>query len=371
MLEVPCLIINFNKELKDLLTIIIPNRNRNFTTIKRTLLSIVQQSHDGIHIVIVDYGSPENYQKELQKLLITIGDVELILCPTQGQLWNKSRAINIALKKCTTTFFMVSDMDMLFHPQFFKEILPDLRQGGACYFPVGVLTQAESSKELPFEEYATKFVTTKEATGITVFTSKDLLSINGFDEFYHGWGSEDTDAHVRLENYGKQVVFRNEKVYFLHQWHPKNYRSPESKEPFCKVLEKVNSKYLELTKELHRTRANNNVQWGVMPQMCPTDSIDIILEITNRERDILGVNRQLDQFGNGTLVKIVVTKHPAFKSIKNSIKKIMGKKAFSFYTLDQINDILLFKLTGALRNSPYKYSYSVDQEICLLIKIVG
>lgn len=352
-----------------MLTIVIPNRNRKIKTVKKTLVSLLDQWVDGLRLIIVDYGSTIDYQKSLQKLANELGKVELIVCPAQQQLWNKSRAINIALKQCRTAFFMVADMDMLFHPNFLAQVIPTLQKEQTIYFPVGILTQEESEKELPFNDYAVKFTTNQEATGISIFPTQQLKAINGFDEFYHGWGSEDTDVHIRLRNNGQEVLFKKDSQYFLHQWHPKTYRSKDSKEPYCGILEQVNAKYLDLTKKLNRKIANKNSKWGVLPEAIIKQDTDKLINITNLKGDVLALIRQLHQFENGSRLRIAITRHKENKVVKNRIKKLLGKKTFSFYTLDQINDMLLYELTGDLRNSNYRFYYKNNEIIKLFIEI--
>jgi glycosyltransferase involved in cell wall biosynthesis len=73
------------------ITIVIPNRNRDLHTVKRSLDSIDPQLTEGTKLVIIDYGSQVNYQSQLKKLTSSFSGIDLILCPTQGQLWNKAR----------------------------------------------------------------------------------------------------------------------------------------------------------------------------------------------------------------------------------------------------------------------------------------
>ena len=61
--------------------------------------------------------------------------------------------------------------------------------------------------EKEYNDYQIKFKTNLEATGITLFPTEILKRMNGFDEFYHGWGAEDTDAHNRLKNLGLEFEF--------------------------------------------------------------------------------------------------------------------------------------------------------------------
>ncbi|MDP5078047.1 MAG: glycosyltransferase family 2 protein, partial [Nonlabens sp.] len=122
------------------LNIVIPNRNRDLAIVKRSLDTLAAQLNERTQVTVVDYGSALAYQLTLQELIKTYKGIDLILCPTQGQLWNKSRCINMVLKTCETTHFMVCDMDMLWNPDFLKIHLNQLPQDHAVYFTVGVMT---------------------------------------------------------------------------------------------------------------------------------------------------------------------------------------------------------------------------------------
>ena len=132
------------------LTIVIPNRNRDLGRIKRSLKSVYPQLDNSTSLYLVDYGSVPDYQEQLQKVLKQFPNVGFILCPTFSQLWNKSRAINIVLKNCKTTFFMVCDMDMLWHPDFLKTERELWYRSDATYYTVGILTREETEQERDF-----------------------------------------------------------------------------------------------------------------------------------------------------------------------------------------------------------------------------
>src|SRR5690606_35891648 len=85
-----------------------------------------------------------------------------------------------------------------------------------------------------------------------------------FDEFYHFWGAEDTDVHVRLKNKGLVINFYDQKLLLLHQWHP-SYRSKE-KDTLTKELQvagivQINHQHLKQAEEKRLTIVNNE-SWG-------------------------------------------------------------------------------------------------------------
>lgn len=342
------------------ITIVIPNRNRDLRTVERSLASIVPQLDRNHRLVVVDYGSHLSYQKELQQLLEKFASIELILCPTQGQLWNKSRCINIVLKTCSTSHFMVSDMDMIWHPQFLKNQLNSFSLNESVYYTVGVMTEEESKLDKPFEELAVKFQTNDEATGITVFPTEHLKFINGFDEFYHGWGSEDTDAHVRLRHAGYGVRFRESEILFKHQWHAKTYRSKNSTAPFHPSLEQINHSYLSLSKTSKKIKTNENKSWG---KACDSAHYEQLaqpsLKISKHATgpDIKALFHFMNDLPGSEILEVSITTHPEFKALKTGVKKVIGKKTPDFMPLDEANRLLLEAIVMNHHNCAYRYNY--------------
>lgn len=356
-----------------LLTIVIPNRDRNLSTVKRTLSSIAVQLEGEIKVVVVDYGSDDEYQLKLQEYITSLEGVHLMLCPTQGQLWQKTRAINIALKQCDTPYFMVADMDMLFHSDFIKKIQKYIHPDEVTYFKVGILTEEESILEKPFEEYTVKFYTNEEATGMTLFPTEVLKSVGGFDEFYHGWGSEDTDVHVRLRNKGIPVHFNQEETLLLHQWHPKFYRSKESTAPYHHNLERINYEYISLSRKHKKVLANKGRAWGVYPdkdQYLALKEPKTIINCTSTSDAITAFCFQLSEGVWDGVIQLIVQPHPAEKTIKTNVKRALKKRVPLFMPLEEANSKLLETIISNYRNAPYSYSFDrKNQKITCTINL--
>lgn len=352
------------------LSIVIPNRNRDLSTVRRSLASVHDQLNAFANLTVVDYGSEESYQKELKKLINDFPAVKLILCPTQGQLWNKSRCINMVLNDCQTPFFMVCDMDMIWHPEFLQCEKSNWGKHEAVYYTVGMLTREESMASKNFLDCTVNFKTNSEATGITVFETRALRSINGFDEYYHGWGAEDTDAHNRMRNAGFEVNFEDKTTYFLHQWHQKLYRSKESSLPFHGQLERINHEYSLLSRKLKRIRANEKNGWGI--PCLPKDykalkSPDIRLFIKSYREQVAAICKQLSEISSGKTIEINIAPVPNKERLKSNIKFAFGKKKhMNEIPLEVANQALLEQLVGVSRNYPYKYSHDWSSKVIKL-----
>jgi predicted glycosyltransferase involved in capsule biosynthesis len=258
----------------------------------------------------------------------------------------------------------VGDVDMIYHPNF-VETLHNLNDNqGATYFQVGFLSETESKKSKAFGDYEIKFQSNHEATGMTLYDTEMLKSINGYDEFYHGWGSEDTDVHVRLKNAGYNVDFYKENILILHQWHPKTYRSIESKEPFHSQLEQINHQYLEFTRQTKKCKANLRFDWGAYNQSDydSLNKVDFSCSITNKEAEVKSFvsNVLLSERNKVISVSIITDKN--YKSIKQKIKKIFQKKTVAFLEMSTISNLLLECIIDNLRTNAYQFQYNSNKQ---------
>jgi GT2 family glycosyltransferase len=343
--------------MKNSLTIVIPNRNRNLETVGRSLSSIVPQLDYSTKLIVVDYGSSESYQSDLESLTNSFTSVQLILCPTQDQLFHKTRALNMVLKDCTATYFMVLDMDCIVHPQFIKKAKQLAREDVVYNFPYGFLKEDESKVSKEFKDYEVDFI--GGLTGSAIFNTKKLQDLNGFDEFYHNWGAEDADMFDRLERIGVRTVLYQEDLLLLHQWHEKNYRNPKSKQAFHRHLEKVNHGYYELSRKRNTTKANLNHQWGLL---CDPDEYAALKEsletwhIENYRQEVEGLFASLVEHPLNKPVKIKISK--VSRSIKREVKKLINRSVKPILSMEEVNDRLLELVIFYYRNRAYSYEFN-------------
>jgi predicted glycosyltransferase involved in capsule biosynthesis len=355
-----------------MITLVLTYRNRDLRTVKRCLDSLNQQSLDLFQVVLVDYGSEAIFANPLKELIKGYNFIQLVSCPVQGQLWNKSRAINIALQQCNSPYFFVADVDMLFRKDFIAQLSQLKSLDEVIYFKVGFLSKEESEKECDFEAYNVKHYSTEEATGMSLFPTEVLKRINGYDEFYHGWGAEDTDVHVRFINSGFKVRFYESEALMLHQWHLKGYRTKNSTAPFHDSLEKINQCYLKETRDLGISKVNNNFGWGISPEEDSYKALTIptlFFTLTNEKNEIDAFLKGSLFNGKDMVLQLTITQNPLQNNFRNYIKKLIGKKFFEYYQMDQVNKEILETLIVNFRNHPYQYAYDqVNRIIVLKIK---
>ena len=353
-------------------TIILTYRNRKINIIEKCLNSLDLQSVKDFKVILVNYGSLLEYSNSLLECVNKYKFIKLINCDVQEQLWNKCRAINIALRQCETPYVFVGDVDMVYHPNFIKTLNNLKSDTISTFFQVGFLSESESKLEKNFNDYNISFKSDEGATGMTFFKTDVLKSINGFDEFYHGWGSEDTDVHLRLRNAGFKVEYYDKEVLMLHQWHAKLYRTKDSLEPFHSYLEQINHEYLELSKKLKKTKANLDLDYGVYNQT-DYDNLNKIEDsytISNKAAEIKAFLYNILYTYKDRVINVKIKPHKEYRSVKQFVKEKIGKKTIRFIDLDEVNNILLETIIIKFRNSPYKYQYNPnDKTINLTIKL--
>lgn len=353
-----------------MITVVLTYRNREFNIVKNCLDSLNHQTNKNFSVTLVNYGSTENNKKSVIKLSKNYSFVSLLSCETEKQLWSKSKAINIALKQCKTPYFFVGDIDMIYRSDFVNTLYSLKKEKQITYFQVGFLSETESKNKRSFSDYRINFKSNKEATGMTLYHTEVLKYINGYDEFYHGWGSEDTDVHIRLLKAGFKVDFYDENVLMLHQWHPKLYRSKESKEPFHSSLEQINHQYIKKVEKKKQYLANTVFEWGIIPRNIDFSSQNsITFTLTNLASEVDAfLYGYLEKYKNENLIIKIVT-HNEYKSLKNFIKKILGKKYLIFYNYQTINNLLLANIIALYRDKYYEFEWNKTSST-IILKIV-
>lgn len=357
-----------------MITLIYPYRNRSINRIKKSLNSLKDQSNTQFNVKFIDYGSTEEYASKVKALVESYNFAEYRYTFTQYQPWNKCKALNIVIKSLESEYAFVADVDMFFAQEFIEKLHQVKHPEKATYFQVGYLSDEETKKEIPFKEYVPKFLSTNEATGLTLFPVKKLKEINGFDEFFHFWGAEDTDMHHRLRNYGVDVQYFDSELLMLHQWH-QSYLSKTNKN-FTKELvltdiEHLNHEHKDKNKELKVTIVNPT-GWGDVVSQSNFEELkqsEISLNLTNIRQDVdYLINSLLPSKSNEIIaLEIIDTNNNKFR---DGVKKLLGKKVKKYYSMKKTNDLLLMQLIAHYRNKNYIYNVSKDaHKITLKIKL--
>lgn len=344
-----------------MITLVLTNRNRDFHIVKKCLDSLLHQTNDAFELFFIDYGSDYEYVIVLQELILQYSKVKLVLCPVHGQLWNKSRAINIALKQTDTPYFLVGDVDLIFAPHFISTAYQLMNQKEIYYFQYGFLSPTESLENKEYDSYQIDFNGSAAVTGTTLFPTLPLKSINGYDEFYHGWGAEDTDIHIRMQQLGYAIKFYDTSILVKHQWHAKQYRNKTSKHPFHSGLEQINHAYMILSKETNRTIVNQNQIWGccsdsLLYKQLKSSSFSINIILNNSIKSVSAVLAQFHNFKNES-VNLRIEEVDLKIKLKNVIINRIKNKPSEYVHLEQINTLILEQIIKFHRNNPYEYVF--------------
>lgn len=347
------------------LHIIYTFRNRDLVRIDQSLKSLQKQSVKDFEVHFVDYGSEAQLAKEIEALVKSYGFAKFKHYATYHQPWNKSRALNSVIKHLSEGYCFVADIDMIFRKDFVKAAISLQNDKTAVYFQVGFLNEKETIQEKPFEAYKIDFESTYEATGLSMFPIGALQAINGFDEFYHFWGAEDTDVHVRLKHAGYAVQFYDQQLLMLHQWHP-SYRSKESKKLSRELrltnAVKLNHEHLKLAKNNNNTEVNQE-GWG---NPLTRESYEELIGYTSEEKILSTKKEIIDHFLfhdlamiNHEIRSFIIKPHTMPKNIKDYLKKMLGKSQAHFYSLKEVNDLILMQIVTTYRN----YDYTLEADI--------
>lgn len=357
-----------------MLTLIYPYRDRELDRIRKSLDSLSHQSSKDFEVQFVDYGSRPERAMEVEHLLEQYTFATYQYYPTHFQPWNKCRALNSVIKELEEGYCFVADVDMIFHSEFIETAISLQKTNTATYFQVGFLTEAETKKDQLFEEYSIDFTSDDEATGLTMFPVNKLHELHGFDEFYHFWGAEDTDMHVRFRNSGGQVEFYDDRILMLHQWHP-SYRSKETGKitanPQVDGVVKLNQ-YHYLYAEENGLVKVNPTSWGTPLTVVDFERLHnfngVTRYISNKKEEVEHlVFSELKNLGPN-IQKFDISLDSFQSSLKFKAKKGLGKKVPMYYSLKEINDMLLLNIISYYRNYPYIYEvHEAENKIQLTI----
>lgn len=346
------------------ITILYTYRNRELSRIIRSLDSLKQQLLQNFEVIFIDYGSKKELAIEVKTVIAQYGFATYEYLYTESQPWNKSKAINYVIRNLNSEYCFIADIDIIFHPEFTSILQEKISPNKATYFRVGYLSEEESKKELFFDKYNIKFYSNEEATGMTLFPVDVLKNIRGYDEFFHFWGSEDTDVHNRLKKLGFEVEYYKDKIVLLHQWH-RNYRNRETKklnkELQLKGIVEINSIYLLKNSE-RKERNNTSNEWGrVLSKEEFYELESIKTKDLSNEKDLIDyfLYQELP-FLNQEIIAFNIKKNPFQNSFKYKLKILLGKKVPQFYNLKEINDKLLLHIISFYHQFPYTYKISKD-----------
>lgn len=208
-----------------------------------TLETVLRQSVMPDEVIIADDGSTDGTDELVKDFGRRFsGKVSHIWQPNKG--FRKSMILNKAIVQSDADYIITIDNDVLLHPKFICDHVRAAKRG--CFvvgrrsyvaqhvadeiirdYSMNVpglfskdLDRPRCSLRIPLFTpfcYNCHQGTTKQIMGSNMaFWKSDFMAVNGFEEEFEGWGSEDLEFVVRLMNAG---VVRRSLQYGAVQWH--------------------------------------------------------------------------------------------------------------------------------------------------------
>ncbi len=343
-----------------MITILYIYRNRELERVKRSLDSLMAQNNQEFKVVFIDYGSSEKIASEVVNLISYYSFVTYYYSYCTLQLWSRAKAINVGLQFVTTDFVFIADIDMIFSPDFVEVLENSKNPKESVFFKVGFLTEKETQITKNFEDYKVAYESSPGAQGLSLFPTEALRSIRGFDEFFHLWGGEDEDVHSRLKMIGLSIEFFDEKILMLHQWHP-TYRSALNKKLTTTLqhdtITRINQEHFRMNMVLQNSVVNKE-NWGniiTKDQFEKLTKPDVFLKLQNKKETMDNFLFSVFPKLKNQILEVVIEEDIYPKTLKYYIKKKLGKSVPQYYSLKEINDVLLLHLIAFYSDAVYKY----------------
>lgn len=177
---------------------------------------------------------------------------------------------NRAIRESDGDFLIFSDGDLLLHPAFFRDFRMNAARQTALIGSRAFLSKKATfdilngkkanlsmlspdigknrlnALRFPFLSHFTPPPRQAEKLrgGLLGIWKRDIMAVNGWNEAFTGWGREDTELVVRLQNAGMKIRKLKFSAVTWHLWHPTAERSR-----------------LSLNDDLLRHTVENRISW--------------------------------------------------------------------------------------------------------------
>jgi glycosyltransferase involved in cell wall biosynthesis len=352
--------------MDSMISIIYANRNRDLNRIKVTLDTLKSQSFKNFEVLFVDYGSDPNLVEQLSSLLNKYEFVRFFPLKVSQLLWNKSKALNYGLLKATGTYIFIADIDHVFHPDALLKMTEYSSPDSFTLFKMGYLDKDESkllNKSFKFTDL--KVARSGDVNGMILAPTEAFEKINGFDEFFHFYGSEDIDLFARLKHAGYKENYVKEKLIY-HNWHSSFANAEDDKltlKPRIKNIMRINQQHYKFNLENLVLKPSLQGSMGVI--IAEKDSNKLLKP--SKQFTIPNILAEVEHFLNFELLKlsneivqVVFFEDPYYSGLKYKAKKILGKQSQTYCSLKEINDKILKQIVYKYRDSNYSFKVADD-----------
>jgi glycosyltransferase involved in cell wall biosynthesis len=209
----------------------------------RVLAGVVRQTSAPEEVLIADDGSGEPTRKLVAEWA---GPLRAKHIWQQHDGFRRARILNQAIARAQSEYLVFLDGDTIPHPKFIADHRCLAQAGGfiqghralvgqraAAWFGLGdfklerqrVLWQGQIAGVKHAFRWPFAMVRRRQdlrgvrGCNLAIWRA-DLVSVNGYNEEFVGWGREDSELAVRLMNLGRQRLDARGRALTFHLWHP-------------------------------------------------------------------------------------------------------------------------------------------------------
>lgn len=241
---------NDNEIRQTKVSVIVSTYNRP-DALEVCIKSLLRQTVPPSEIIVGDDGSGEETRIAIERLRAAAA-IPII------HVWHEDKGFRLAMMRnksiaaSTGDYIIEIDGDIFLHPMFVEDHLRMAKPGfymkggrtnlgkeltaEICkereprqirFYTKGIESKPENAIHcLPLARWlAPRYRKNKSAAlGCNMsFYRKDIISVNGYDEFYEGWGGEDGDLGCRLKMAGIKKSYLKFCGIVYHLWHEDKY----------------------------------------------------------------------------------------------------------------------------------------------------
>lgn len=354
--------------MKTTITILYAYRSREPERVRQSLLSLSQQTHSGFQVLLVDYGSTNAYAKAVQAVVNNFDFATYAYVGHQGLLWCKARALNYGISQLQTSWCLISDVDVLFHPNLIAHLYQQTLQEDCFYLAdIGYLPykyHINNLTDFNFQVRQPKHI--HETFGVGLFSTKALRKVKGVDTFFHFYGSEDGDLNWRLEQAGC-TRSKLEGLWLQHLWHeryPNNQDHLLTQTPRLQHIMRINQQHLLQHMQEDTVQYKSHLAFGAVYNQADYERLlqpDVVIELPNNYAVVLHTLREVLPAYQNKVARLLVYTDDYFLSFKYKVKRCLGKETRPYVPLKRLNDLILTEILFKYRD--YNYSYKVSDDL--------
>ncbi|HUL58997.1 MAG TPA: glycosyltransferase family 2 protein [Anaeromyxobacteraceae bacterium] len=230
-------------------TLIVTTYNRK-DALELALLSATAQSEPPGEIIVADDGSADD-TRALVEAIAARAPVPVRHCWHQDDGFRLATIRNRAIAMARGEYLVMVDGDLVLHPDFVKDHERAARRGQFVQGGRVLLGEAATRDVLregridigPFEPgtrnrknafrigWLSKLISHRSRSLHRVrganlaFWREDVVRVNGFNEDFVGWGREDSEFALRMQNSGLRRLHLKFGAVAYHLWHPEASRA--------------------------------------------------------------------------------------------------------------------------------------------------